>query len=147
MPGKFRFKLQRVLDYRLQLEEQAKMELAKALAAHRQKSRQLDELRDTLSAHLASLDGKAQVASGELWLWRNYKRRLEQDIFLVDRELFQCAKRVNRCRQDLIGKAKEKKLLERLRETQKKTFLHEENMREQRESDEMATIRYTSGTL
>jgi flagellar FliJ protein len=147
VPKRFSFRLQRVLEYREQLETRARMELAVATRAHQEQSALVEGLRERLAGHEASLDGRRNLSEGDLWLWRMYKSRLEQDISIAEQELFQRAKRLNACRQEAVKTAKEKKTLERLRASQETAFNREENAREQREADEMATLRYENGTL
>lgn len=138
----FRFPLERVLDYRRQQEDQARMAVARALAAHRARQAELDGLRQTLERHMASLYGGAQITENDLWLWRRYRVRLEEDITLAERKLMQLGRELTQARQDLVARAREKKLLERLRAVQELAYRTSENQKEQRESDEMATLRY-----
>jgi flagellar FliJ protein len=49
---------------------------------------------------------------------------------------------VTRCRKQAVERAKERKLLEKLKSTQAVKYVREQNLREQKEFDEMATIRY-----
>lgn len=142
MARRFRFGLERVLDYRRQLEDQAKMEVARALAAHRAQQALVSGLRDALERHIASLYAGDQVTENDMWLWRRYRVRLEEDIALGERRLMQLGQELTRARQALVAKSKDKKLLEKLRSNQELDFRKEENLKEQRESDEMATVRY-----
>lgn len=147
MARRFSFRLQRVLDFRAQLEDQARLKLAEATQAHSRQSALVDSLRESLARHECSLDGRKSLSEGDLWLWRMYKDRLVQDVSVAELELFQRAKVLNQCRQDLVAKAKDKKLLERLRASERETWVRDENAREQRDADEMATLRYKTGTF
>ena len=99
-------------------------------------------MRDALERHIASLYTGEQVTQNDLWLWRRYRVRLEEDIALGERKLMQLGQELTRARQALVTRAKDKKLLEKLRSNQERDFRKEENLKEQRESDEMATVRY-----
>ncbi|MCK9239683.1 flagellar export protein FliJ [Desulfocurvus sp.] len=138
----FRFSLERVLDYRRQQEDQARMLVARALAAHRAQQAEADGLRHALDRHMASLYGGAQVTENDLWLWRRYRVRLEEDLALAERTLMQRGRELTQARQELVARARDRKLLERLRAGKERDFHARENQKEQRESDEMATLRY-----
>lgn len=138
----FRFSLERVLDYRRQQEDQARMAVARALAAHRAQQAAVGDLRHGLERHMASLYEGEQVTENDLWLWRRYRVRLEEDLALAERVLMQRGRELTQARQDLVARAREKKLLERLRAGKEREFRTRENQKEQRETDEMATLRY-----
>ena len=140
--ARFRFSLERVLDYRRQQEDQAKMDLARALAAHNAQAERLGALRAKLAEHEASLYSEKQLTENDLWLWRRYRLRLNEDIDDAGRTLQELSRELTKARQRLVARAKDKKLLERLRANQELRFRQEENLKEQRESDEMATIRF-----
>nr|WP_245168257.1 flagellar export protein FliJ [Desulfobaculum xiamenense] len=123
------------------------MQLAVAVRAHNEQTALVDRLRDGLARHEAALDGRTRLSEGDLWLWRMYRDRLKHDLAEAEQELFRRAKEVNARRQDLVAKAKERKLLERMRASQEAAFRLEENAREQREADEMATLRFGAGTF
>lgn len=142
MARRFRFSLERVLDYRKQLEDQARMALAKALAAHQAQAQVVADLRSALERHIASLYEGGQVTENDMWLWRRYRIRLEEDIALAERKQMELARVLTKARQDLVAKSKDKKLLEKLRANQQAAFVKEENLKEQKETDEMATLRF-----
>jgi flagellar FliJ protein len=138
----FKFRLEKVLEYRRQLEEQAKMELAKILRERdllRARVKDLELRNDELDARMTEAKS---MTSAELWLWRTYKERLtgelEEARFAVSRIEIEVA----RCRRQAVERAKERKLLEKLKSTQAVKYAREQNLREQKEFDEMATIRY-----
>lgn len=140
--ARFRFSLDRVLEYRRQLEDQAKMAVAKALAAHRAQQAEVDGLHESLKRHIESLYAGGDVTENDMWLWRRYRVRLEEDIIFAERELMLRGQELTAARQELVRRAKDKKLLEKLRRNKELEFRKEENLKEQRESDEMATVRY-----
>ena len=147
MPGAFRFKLQRVLDYRTQLEEQARIALAKALHEQRVQADFLADLRKRLEVHETKLYAEKELTVDDIWLWRLYKDRLKLDIKTAESRLFALVKKVDRCRRELVVKSKDRKLLEKLKTNQAVKFRVEENLKEQGEVDEMATLRYQYGNI
>lgn len=137
----FRFKLEKVLDYRGQLEDQARMALANAQAAHRAQEAYLEDLSGKLHAHI-SKQQESMRSEGDLWLWRQYKDALEDDIAAARVKLRELASKLQKARAEAIRRSKDRKLLEKLKENQARKHHEAENLREQKENDEMATIRY-----
>lgn len=142
MPRPFRFNLQKVLDYRSQLEDQAKLALAKAQQAHQRQVKLIAEINRNLVEHLESMAHATDLTAADIWLSRNYANRLAGDLFQARQREAQLAQDVRTRRLELVEKAKERKLLEKLKETQAIRHEREENRKEQAEFDEMATLRY-----
>jgi len=147
VPGAFKFRLQRVLDYRTQLEEQAKIALAKARHEQQAQADVLADLKKRLEVHETKLYAEKELTVDDIWLWRLYKDRLQFDIKAAESRLLKLAKKVSRCRRELVAKSKDRKLLEKLKTNQAVKFRVEENLKEQSESDEMATLRYQYGNV
>jgi len=143
MSKPFHFKLEKVLDYRGQLEEQAKAALAAAQAEHDRQAALVNGLRDRLAAHM-DRQAESNKSANDMWLWRQYKDALEQDISREQYRLSELELKLHQARQEAVARSKDKKLLEKLKETQAKKHHEEENAREEKENDEMATLRYES---
>ncbi|THB66211.1 MAG: flagellar export protein FliJ [Desulfovibrio sp.] len=142
MARPFRFSLERVLDYRIQLEEQAKLALAKAQHAYTRQSDFVQSLRALLDEHEAKLHSDENLTPQAMWLWRNYKERLLQDLAQAEALLLTLARELNTRRREAVERSKDKKLLEKLKENQAARHALDEQTREQNEYDEMATLRY-----
>lgn len=145
--AKFRFSLEQVLDYRRQMEDQARMDMAKAQAAFNEAQGKLDGFTAKLAHHEASLYASDPVAEAELWLWRRYHTALKEDIAHAQKQVHKLSGILAKTRQRLVERSRDKKLLERLRANQEIAFRKEENLKEQRESDEMATVRFRHQTV
>jgi len=143
MPRPFAFKLEKVLEYRGQLEEQAKAALARAKEAHDAKATIVADMEAGFAAHM-DREIKSRESANDMWLWRQYKDALEQDISIARMDLKSLELKLQRCRTVAVERSKEKKLLEKLKETQAKKHHEEESAREEKENDEMATLRYES---
>ena len=143
MPKPFSFKLDKVLDYREQLEEQAKAALARAKAARDAQAELVDDMLSRLTVHMEK-ERESQASANDMWLWRQYKEALEQDLERERIKLSELELKLHRFRQVAVERSKDKKLLEKLKETQAKKHHNEESAREEKENDEMATIRYES---
>lgn len=141
MPRPFRFTLQKVLEYREQLEEQAKLAFSRALREHDAQAALTDRLRRSLADHEARWFAEPMSAA-DIWLWRMYRERLVEDIKLAEKRLEELRRAMEARRRELVEKSKERKLLERLKTNQAMEHMRQENLKEQREFDEMATLRY-----
>lgn len=142
MPQPFRFSLQRVLDFRQQLEEEAKIELAKAQRTYQSLVAKVRSLRESIDAHEKAMYQGERITPQDMWLWRAYRERLDADLQQAELEMLQQAKVVNRARRALVNRAKDRRLLEKLKQNKMVRHVHEEAHREQKENDEIATLRY-----
>lgn len=142
MTKPFRFNLERILDLRIQLEDRAKMELAKAIAAALEQRKALDNLIRELDARDASMSQKKTLTPGELWLWRAYRERLVQDIEAATARLQELIEARERCRRTAVVRSKDRKLLDKLKSNKAKRHAIEQGIEEQKENDEMASVRY-----
>jgi len=137
----FSFKLQKVLDYRTQLEDQARGALARAQAARDEQAARVQDIASRLGDHLAR-SAEANRSVGEMWLWRQYKDALEQDLAREQSALSQLEHKLHTRRQEAVARSRDKKLLDKLKETQARKHHAQEIAREAKENDELATLRY-----
>lgn len=142
MPKPFRFSLQKVLDYRAQLEDQARLALVKAQHAHQEQVKLVAHLDRTLAEHLDAMSRAKDSNAAEIWLGQNYAKRLSEELIEARVVEARLARDVHMRRQELTERAKERKLLEKLKETQAIRHEREESAKEQAGFDEMATLRY-----
>ena len=142
MAKPFRFNLERILDIRTQLEERARMELGKAIAAHHAQEREVLRLKNELAAREASMAQKKDPTPGDFWLWRAYRERLVFDIAQAELKLEELAEARERCREAAVARSKERKLLDKLKTKKAARHVIEQNIAEQKENDEMASVRY-----
>lgn len=138
----FRFPLQKVLDYRLQLEEEARQVMARAQEEYQQKVQATQQIRDVLANLEQEMYGKNAPPPQEMWLWRNYQERLQADVQVAEQKALQSARKLNKARREVVNRSKERKLLEKLKQNQMVRHVKEEERLEQNELDEMATLRY-----
>lgn len=142
MARPFHFTLQRVLDYRTQLEEQARLVLARAQREYDLKAQEVIALRALITEHKAKLASERQQDVNELWLHRAYAQRLNADLSRAEAELLILAKELNKCRREAVLRSRDKKLLEKLKSNQARRHDQDEQLKEQSEFDEMATLRF-----
>jgi flagellar FliJ protein len=142
MARPFRFNLERILDLRVQLEERARLELAKAIAAVLAQEKATTALTRELEVRENAMARKKSVTPAELWLWRAYRERLLQDIAAAKARLAELVEVRERCRRTAVVRSKDRKLLDKLKSNKAKRHALEENLAEQKENDEMASVRY-----
>jgi flagellar FliJ protein len=142
MPPPFRFKLEKVLEYRRSLEEQAKLALAQAQQAHDRQQEVLAQLKDSLEKHRSALNSRRDVTMQDLWLYEQYERRMSQDIIEADAALQELALKLQLCRKNALSRSTDRKLLEKLKTRQAEKHHAEEQQKEQKEFDEAAAVRY-----
>ena len=143
----FHFSLEQVLRYRQQLEEQAMLALAQANAARDKRLRDRDEYIATLAAQRAKLADAAAMTAEERWLTTGYITGLTQDLEQAKIDLIALEEEVDRCRQHLIQRSQDKKLLEKLKTRQATRHAQTEMQREQKSYDDIATIRFIPSAL
>ncbi|NDV24396.1 flagellar export protein FliJ [Desulfovibrio sp. JC022] len=140
MPKPFVFKLEKVLEFREQAEEQARLALAQALRLHQEQKKKLWAVEELIVAHQKKKYDN--LSANDMWLWQQYDVALKEDLHSAQNRLKQLALNLQKCRADAVNKSKDRKLLEKLKENQAKKYHEEENLKEQKEFDEMATIRF-----
>ncbi|WP_319762862.1 flagellar export protein FliJ [Maridesulfovibrio sp.] len=140
MPKPYVFKLEKVLEFREQAEEQARLALAEALRLHQEQKKKLLTVEELISAHQKKR--YENLSANDMWLWQQYDLALKEDLHTIQNRLKQLALNLQKCRAEAVRKSKDRKLLEKLKENQAKKYYEEENLKEQKEFDEMATIRF-----
>lgn len=138
----FKFRLEQVLNYRAQLEEQATLAMAKARQAHDAKAREVMDLETRLLEHEKEWSGKKEINIDELWLARNYSEGLREDIARERANLASLFRELEVRRMELVEKAQERNLLEKLKLRQAERHEQEERQKELKTYDETATLRH-----
>ena len=143
----FRFNMQKVLDYRGQLEEEAKVRLAEAQRRHAEAQCRLE----SLEAALCEARDKARDImlkdAAERWLHEGYVKGLSADVGFASLQTRLAAGAVDEARKLLVERAVDKKMLDRLKTRKSRQHMHEELMKEQRANDEIATLRYKASAF
>lgn len=143
----FHFSLEQVLTYREQLKEQAEVAYARAKANLLREEEEAERLRQTLSEHekkLYSLDPSHQ---DERWLLENYIKGVRTDLDETMLRVRMLVELEKEARQELIKRAKDHKILEKLKSRQMEHYLFDERMQEQHSYDESAALRFKAPTI
>ena len=143
----FHFKMQKVLDYREQLEEEAKVDLALKQRLLEESRALFEQLKTELRQSENRLYQAALAPQGERGLMEQYIKGLKGDVANAAMQTRMHEQLVEEARKLLAARAIERKLLEKLKERQNLQYLREEQLKEQRVNDETATLRYKAPTL
>ena len=138
----FRFSLQKVLDYREQLEEEAKNRFALVQRQYREAKAQLAALSSELETQEARLYGQVIDNAGERWLLESFIKGLRADIEATTARVQNLRATRDEMRRILAARSMDKKVLEKHKERKYPQFLLDERLKEQRFNDEIATLRY-----
>lgn len=143
----FKFRLEQVRVYRKQLEEQAMQALAQAVMRRDAVALRVETLQASIIEQRTRLCQADTLDAAERWLIQSYATALKVDLLHAHRELTFCEEEVDRCRVALIEKAKDRGLLDSLKEKQALRHLQLERQQEQRTNDETATLRYRPSAI
>jgi flagellar FliJ protein len=142
MSPPFVFRLEKILDYRTQLEDQARLALSKARQDLQDQVARVEALERNLEACLAEMSRLKQMTQPELWLWSGWRKRLELDKKEAQAKRIHLERLVEERRIELVNASKDRKLLEKLRAKQAEKHGQEEQRKEQNAFDETATLRH-----
>ncbi len=140
---KFVFRLQPLLKYRQYLEHIAKQELAKAYQNVRDVEILINSLEELYSRKAAELDNEAVNGIRAQYFKQciDYLGSLENEIKSEKIKLANLRKVLAEKQAKLTRKSVEKKVIERLRQKKENDYMNEFRKEEQKESDEMASLK------
>jgi flagellar FliJ protein len=142
----FKFSLQKILDLRIQREDEAKQKLAQAKFEYQQQAKLVDSIKSELEKCLTKILTDKNISQAEFWLWTEYEKGLKDDLLAAEQQLQLLGQKVNRLRQELINKSKERKLLEKFKQKQAEKYEYEQRQKEQKEFDEISVLRFQRST-
>ena len=145
---KFRFKLQRLLDFRKIREEQAEAEFAKATRVFLHEKEQLRQLETNLSDTFDRLKQEQEKHSSllTLKLFQDYIDTTREGIKLQAVKVAAAADRRQQCLRKLEEAARKRKGVESLKEKKLQQY-HEEALKEEQAClDELSGQRYIRNT-
>ncbi len=143
----FKFGMQKILDYRGQLEEQAKIQLAEAERLYLQEEGRMQTLKDQLAQMEGDLYKNVDSDHATRWLLENYIKGLREDISNTSLKLRHLNELVNQCRTLVIMRAKDCKIMEKLKEKQQERYYAAQKEHERKINDETATLRHAITTF
>ncbi len=139
----FRFSLEQLLRYRGQLKEQAQIAYGRAKAAlvnEEERAKQLDNMLAEAQHKLFALPVGQEM--GERWLLEHFIKGLREDAAITAQRIRSLHAEVANAREALITRAKDHKILEKLKSKQAEHHAQEERRKEQEIFDETTSLRY-----
>lgn len=136
---KYKFRLQKLLDIRLDKEEQSKREFKEAQLDKEKVENKLNELKDNYNKYKSSRKGETLV---EQKIKHIYLNALNASIMETTIELQNKAQVLDLKRQDLKQKQVDRKTVEIIKDKQLQAFLKEQDIIEQKNNDEFALYGY-----
>ncbi|MDR0339704.1 MAG: flagellar export protein FliJ [Desulfovibrio sp.] len=138
----FRFRLEQVLRYRKRLEEEAMLALAGAVMHRDALASRLIAMEEDFAAQRQRLCRAETLAAPERMLILDYSNALALDIEQVRQALNEAEEHVDRRRVEVVRKAKDRGVLDSLKDKQAARHRMHERQQEQQNNDETATLRY-----
>lgn len=144
--AKFSFRLQSVLNVKLQREDNLKNELGKAIQRLEEEKARLAELEKSLGDTVAEFNEKAKKTTVHKLIEFNEYLSLLNSRIKQQKENVNCAAlNVDKIREELLKAVKERKILEKLKEKKHDEFLLEQKKLEQQTNDEIVSYKHKDG--
>lgn len=142
--AKFKYRMQSILNIKLKMEEQAKMQFAQAQAKLNEEEEKLQKLKDRKVLYETELKAKLQskLDLRKIEELQNAVMRMDEFIAIQRREVDKAARLVEKERQKLAEVMMERKSHEKLKENAFEEFLQELNSAEGKEVDELTSYTY-----
>lgn len=136
----YKFSLQNVLDWRVDLEDEAKLELNQAKQELEKEERYLQQLiRENIQLkEKAALNKRVDVMRQDDLYRKVLNDKIIQQKLIVE----QAENDVQRAEERLVEAYQEKKVMEKLKEKDQQEYVDEMNAIEQKNLDEFATITF-----
>ena len=143
----FRFRLQKVLDYRQEIEKMEAQKLARYRSIRLEEERALDLLQkegDELESFL-----RCRQESGldifSLQAAEHYSCQLQERIGQQEKKIEEAQRQENEQRAEVVEARRRAAVLEKLKEKKKEEYLEQEKLLEQKKVDEISLYRYIHG--
>jgi len=140
----FKFKLQSVLDYRLNIEEKILNEFSELKRELDRLKAMLEELkseRENMVAGLRNMQSQT-IKAHDISSILVYVDRLRESEKQQKQVIQQIMEAVDKKRQELVEAVKNRKIMENLKDKQKEEYIKDVNDTEQKDSDEMSVLKF-----
>lgn len=144
---RFSFSLQKVLDYRRQLETMRSAAYSKAAEVFRQRHKNLESLGEELARYRSRLAemGVGRISARDLGSYRSYMTHCEIKVSKAAEWLMEAAREMESRRREFVGAKKRTRVLERLEEIKRGRYDYEAARQETKELDEVAGVAFAAG--
>ncbi len=140
----FKFKFQKALDYKIQLEDEAKARLQKKKEEERAEIEKLNIIKDErvlfIKKYEENTRGKLDIKM--LTEYSNYLVIIEKKIEEQIKKIEEISLQVEKLQGEYFESVKERKIFEKLKEKEKYKYTEEENKTEQKMIDEISNNLY-----
>lgn len=137
---KFNFNLQRVLDYRIKVEDNKKEEFVISLKSYMHEEKILNVLNDKRKSMFEAVSSfkKSQEFQNYSRYMEYLNKKIESQIIVLKK----AKEKLNKAKEELIKSTADRKILDKLKEKAKEEFDREENKKEQKLNDDFAMFSY-----
>lgn len=144
----YKFRLQKLLDYKKSIEEEKKNELGKAAKRLEEEKNKLLALKQRLNEMNSRFQKKTSqgVAVNELKILANYIDYYKRGIKEQRTKIKMAEDYLSICREELIKATQEKKMIEKLKETDYNKYLYNEQKKEEKLVDELVSFKESSNS-
>jgi flagellar protein FliJ len=145
---RYTFSLQALLNWKRSLEEYSQLKLAEMAARLKAQEEEIEKLTLKRLGYEQKLKEKAGlgILAGEFALYRQFGEESRKEIFSQEERKRNILQEIDRERGKLLALAKEKKILERLKEKQFQKFRYETDRADQKAIDEITILKYQPET-
>ncbi len=139
MSTKFKFGLEKLLEIRIEKEEESKRQFTKTQREKQETERKLIDLKESYDKYSGIKEGESLVYQK---IKRNYLFALDKGIVETEKNLITKNKELEIRRNDLLKKQIDRKTVDILKDRQYTEFTKEEERKEQVFNDELALYAY-----
>lgn len=143
--GQYKFSLDNVLNWRSSQEEDAK----RSFLVYQQAQREQESiLKDIVEARCRIKQEQTNLVDiNTLRQQYIYKDHLDNEIVKQEKTVTQYCNETDKMKEIFVGAQKERKILEKLKEKHFDSYLLEQKNEEQKELDEMGTLRFRNSVI
>ncbi|MDD3706333.1 MAG: flagellar export protein FliJ [Clostridiaceae bacterium] len=139
----YKFKLQKLLDYKIKIEEDKKNKLGSALKRLENEKRRMIKLKKEFNEmeDLYRQKTSQGMSVNELKILANYIDYYKRGIKEQKVRIKMAEEYVTVCREELINATREKEMIEKLREKDYSKYLYEEQKKEEKLIDDLVSFK------
>lgn len=145
---KFQFRLQRVMEMKEEVEKQRMVDLAEVKKRVTRELEALEKLREedqNCRAHIKERGSQKRINPATMDMIYRYLKKLEADIDTQQGKVSDVKDEMEKKRQVLLDAAKERKILEKLKDRKKSDYLSDLSKKEQKTLDEISAVKFSRG--
>lgn len=144
--AKFSFKLQSLLNIKIQLEDSLKNQLGRAIQKLEQEKAILRTFEQHMEECINEINNKSMLGTtvASLREYNSYMIFLKEKIELQKENVNWASINVDKYREELVKAVQERKMMENLKQKQYEDYMKEQNRDEQKKIDEVISFNYNN---